>query len=161
MDAASFHQVINAEPYDATSRLVYADVLEEQGELSAATIQRWIARMLTGTQQYDLVMTRQGVLESASLTANTLRIQERNYWKRATSELFEKNPDVAFIIVSRKPKTESGLTAERRSKQSSTGAFCSPVMYYRSNWKPWGGAKNKQFPRVVPRRSSGPLRKWR
>jgi uncharacterized protein (TIGR02996 family) len=149
-DGDSFLKAIDAQPYDATTRQVYADWLEEQGDSESAAMQRWLGDMLTGRVKYDLVITRRGVLAPASSQAADLRTQTRNYWERITAELFVQHSDVAFIIVSDKPKTECGLTTQRESKRNEKGSLRSPVLYYRKNWKPWGGAKNKRFPRVMP-----------
>jgi hypothetical protein len=103
--------------------------------------------MLTGATRYDLVVGRQGVLAEASTDAGTLRTETRNYWQGVCAGLFTKYPDAAFVIVSRRPITKWGLGTNKPSRDGQL----SPVLYYRSNWKRWGGAKNRQIPRVVPR----------
>jgi uncharacterized protein (TIGR02996 family) len=145
----SFLKAIDDQPYDSTTRLIYADWLEEKGDSESAAMQRWVGDMLRGRAKYDLVMTRRGILIPASSQAADLRTQTRNYWERVTAELFAQRADVAFIIISSEPKTALGLTTQRVSKRKEKDVLPSPVLYYRRNWKPWGGAKNKIFPRVT------------
>jgi uncharacterized protein (TIGR02996 family) len=146
-----FREAIAAEPYDPSIRLIYHDWLLDQDDPKGAGRERWLARMLAGAVKYELVITRQGVLEQASKCVKRLRTQERDYWLKITGRMFEAELDVLFVIVDDRAKTKIHLRAERPCQ----GVYTSPVLFYRKNWKPWGGAKNRQVPRVLTTAGAG------
>jgi uncharacterized protein (TIGR02996 family) len=152
-------QAITQTPYDPQLRLVFADWLEETGLEAEANHQRWLNKLLTGAPRYDLVVTRQGIHASTSRLARTLRNQTRDYWLRVAAPLFAANADVVIVLIDDLALTKCGLRKAGPTPDGKPPLGASAVLFYRKNWKPSGGAKNRTIPRVVcaeeKRRSGG------
>jgi uncharacterized protein (TIGR02996 family) len=154
-------------PSDAQLRLVFADWLEENGLEADATHQRWLHKLLTGAPRYDLVVTRQGIQAPTSRLAATLRKPIRDYWLRVAADLFATNADVVIVLIDDLALTKCGLRKAEPAAGEKPLLGASSVLFYRKNWKPPGGAKNRTIPRVIcaddkgPRKGTKPIRRRR
>jgi uncharacterized protein (TIGR02996 family) len=190
----AFLAAIKSAPSDLTTRLIYADWLEDQGRESEADLQRWEARLAANpydpalrsefakwlTKQGEdqqarqqawmakavrgniprkfpiAVIGRQGVLiedtyvERDSLGIRSRQrvrksiIQNRNYWLKKVAELFNKHPEVLFIVVSDAAPTKQGFRYERPIGRH----YRSPILFYRRSDN-WGKARSSKVSRVL------------
>jgi uncharacterized protein (TIGR02996 family) len=127
----AFERAIADKPNDAAAHQVYADWLEDSGLEQEASQQRWMAKVLRGEIQHELIFTRQGLVRQASWDWDYLPPSARTYWRRAVPQCFSDHPDVWFIVASHRTPRECGFRRQNGSRFADQGD--SPVLYWRRN----------------------------
>jgi uncharacterized protein (TIGR02996 family) len=125
----AFLQVITANQGDASYHLVFHDWLLEQGDEQAARQQAWMAKVLLGQVQHEIIFNREGVVPQASTAWEGIRLSTRTHFLQSVRELITSYPDVQFIVVTSLPPSWCGFRRENGSRSPGDGH--SPILYYR------------------------------
>jgi uncharacterized protein (TIGR02996 family) len=99
----AFLQEIKANPWDASHLLVFHDWLLDLGDEKAARQQAWMAKVLLGQVQHEIVLNRERVVPQASTAWDGIRLSTRTHFQQSVRELFSSYRDVQFIVVTSLP----------------------------------------------------------